>query len=442
MLKNKNSQSTQSGFAHLLLVVIVVVIVGVIGFAGYKVTHKNRNTEAGANYTPNNQHSGGGTNLGDPDSTDPVTKGMALANGECSGKGTTALTHAPMDPKDLEAIHPYGLMVGGHVTPVDHQYYWGKGENNSAKDAYPVYADAAGTIVNVGEENSTKWSVIISHNSCTFFSWYNLMTSLDKSIQAQLPAKWGQNSQVAKIPVKAGQLLGYVGGQSLDFAVWNTEKNLPNLLFRTAYNNREPWKVNTVPPLDYFSKEVKAQIIPKYTRAADPIDGRPDYDQSGKAVGTWFLKGSNGYAGGTDAGKASTNYFGGHLALAYYYVDPGALVFSTGDYQGQPTQFAVVGNSPDWKDVSQSSGVIKYQLATPNPVNAAGSTWMGEFDQHVKLKASSPQATLLIQLTGKDEMKVEVFPGKTPDQVNGFDGNAKTYNRGQDAQMLKSNTAT
>jgi len=340
---------------------------------------------------------------------------------------------------DINNIQPMGLMVGGHVTPVDHEYYWGA--INSPVDAYPVYADGDGTLAVVEYANDgTKvaWWATIAH-TCTFLSNYNLMTSLAPDIKAHVKMGSGNNwGDGPNIPVKAGQLIGYVGHQSLDYQVWDTTKTLKGFLYPTAYNNAEAWKINTVAPLDYFTDAVKAQILPKYMGSANPRDGKIDYDVDGEAVGTWFLQGTNGYAGGTAPG--TPNYWAGHLSLAYYYLDPSAEVFSIGNYQGQPTQFAVK-NGVDWTKITPSSGVVKVELGSQSPVTANGQIWTGSFASSVKLTAGSTQATALLQMTDKQDMKVEVFPGKTPAQVSGFDANAKLYNRGQDAKLVVSNTA-
>ncbi len=429
----------QKGFAHHA-VLLVVIVVAAVGLVGWRVVSKNRSGDR----TSNSGSSGnkkGGVDLGNLSSTDPVTKGKSLANGQCTGEGSTSLTHAPMDAKDLEVIEPYGLMVGGHVTPVDHQYYWGLGENSSPADKYPVYATADGVITGVELDSSSglpKWFVILSH-SCTFFSWYNLMTSLAPDIKSQLPAGWGPNSNGGvKISVKSGQVIGYVGGQSLDFAVWDTTKNLTKLLYPVAYNVSESWKVNTALPLDYFSEAVRSQVLPKYIRTAEPRDGELAYDVSGQAVGTWFMDGTNGYAGNGQPGMSG--YWKGHLSLAYDFIDTSAMEVSVGDYQGQPTQFAVKGGT-DWKKITPDSGVVKVELAQLNRVTGSGSTWTGSYAAGIKVQPGPTQATALLQMTGKDALKFEVFPGKTPAQVSGFDSNAKTYNRGQDAHIIPSTTA-
>ncbi len=285
-------KNNQRGFTHPLVLVIVIVAIAAVGFAGYRVinSHKQNSSTQGTS-NQNSTFSANG-NLGDPNSLNPTTKGESLSNGQCSGTGSKPLTHAPMNASDISDIQPMGLMVGSHVTPVDHEYYWGK--NQSAPiNTYPVYADGDGTIVAVEATpngNYDNWWVTIAH-SCTFLSNYNLMTSITPSIKAALPKSWGPNSNGGvHIPVKAGELIGYVGDQSLDFQVWNTQVTLKGFLNPRAYNNREPWKVNTVAPLDYFTSAVKAQITPLYVRTVAPPDGKIDYDINGEAVGNWFLR--------------------------------------------------------------------------------------------------------------------------------------------------------
>jgi hypothetical protein len=433
--KNKKSQL---GFAHPLLLIFFVAVLGVVGYAGWRVVNNNKSPDSAV-------QKGGSAdgNLGNANSLDPVTKGLSLSNGQCTGVGSKPLTHAPMNASDVSVIDPMGLMIGGHVTPVDHEYYYGV--NQSAPiNTYPVYADADGTIAAVEYSSSNgpnpAWWVTIAH-SCTFLSNYNLMTSIAPAVKAALPKGWGPNSNGGvHIPVKSGQLIGYVGNQSLDFQVWNTDVTLKGFLNPTAYNNGDAWKVNTVAPLDYFTAAVKSQILPLYNRTAAPRDGKIDYDVNGEAVGNWFLQGTNGYAGG-NTNNGSGAYYAGHLALAYDSLDPAALTFSIGNWQGQPNQFSVTGNI-DWTKITPTSGVVKVELATRVWLSASGQPWNGQLSPGVKLTAGPVQGTALLQMTGKQTMKVEVFPGKTPDQVSGFDSSAQTYNRGQDAHMITSNTAT
>src|SRR6266511_2905694 len=59
------------------------------------------------------------------------------SHGTCHGKGPGRLRASPMNPGDIALIQPMGLMVGGHVTPIDHQYYLPT-NFRSPPDTYPV----------------------------------------------------------------------------------------------------------------------------------------------------------------------------------------------------------------------------------------------------------------------------------------------------------------
>ncbi len=373
-------------------------------------------------------------------SLNPVTKGQALANGICSGSGVRPLTHAPMDPSDIGVIQPLGDMVFNHVIPVDHEYYYATNPNASI-NTYPVYATASGTIDAVGADfhngpsTLPAWSVTLSH-SCTFFSQYNLLTSLSSTVQAALPKGWSStNSGGVRIPVSAGEIIGYDGGQSLDFSVVNTAVTNPGYLSPVAYDNFDPQYVNTVAPFGYFDANVQSQIGPKYVRSATPIDGQIGYDVKGEAVGNWFVAGSANVNKGVVNPNASQE---GFLSLSYNYVDPTALMVSIDEYQGQPTQF-IVTNSVDWTKITPSSGVAVVALAP----SSFEPEWTGTtLVAGLKLVAAgSDVATALIQMTGPEDLKFQIFPGMTPEQVTGFSASAVLYDRGQHAVELKSSSS-
>ncbi len=104
-------------------------------------------------------------------------------------------------------------------------------------------------------------------------------------------------------------------------------------------------------------------------------------------------------------------------------------------------QFATVGNV-DWTKITPSSGLAKIQLAQMILTTPSGQIWTGQLAHNITMSPGANQATALLQMTGDQTMKVELFPSKTPDRVTGFDSGAKIYNRGQDAKMVMSTTAT
>jgi hypothetical protein len=440
----KKQRLNQRGIGHILLLIGFLIVLGLIGFS-FNMVRKAHDKDTGSEASDSLSNPGG-QNMGDPDSLDPIQKGLASTGGKCTGKGSVKMSYAPMAVKDIGTIAPMGEYGGSHVTPIDHEYYYGINQT-AGRDAYPVYATMDGDITSLGSVSTptggTNWNFTLAH-SCTFMIYYNLMTSVAPAIMNNVPSNWREMGGAVKVHVKAGQLIGNVGGQSLDFELADTTFTNPKLLYHTAYNNTEPFKINVVHPLDFFTDSVKQQILPKYLRVAEPRDGNYAYDIDGTATGSWFKVGTNGYAGGDTPTGGTANTTVGHLALAYDGFDPSALVVSTGNYQnGVPKVLVVNDKKIDWTKITPSSGLAKVQLAEGSLQKPDGSIWNGGYvSGGIMYVPTANQATALIQLTSKQEMKFELFIGKSPSQVTGFDGEAVMYNRGQDAHMVKSTTAS
>jgi hypothetical protein len=438
-------QSTGKSYKKPLLIGVALLVLIGVGLGMWHMVKKHHDDEvarkAVAGYgSPLGQQPG---DLGSVVSTDPVQRGKALSNGQCSGTGSKKLGSAPMRPSDVSIVVPYGLLAGGHVTPVDHQYYWGKVQMGEP-DTYDVLAPADGHIVGIQFRDhhgqgkvKGDYRVVISY-SCTFLSYFDLATSLAPSVAAQLPKGWetGNQSVHINMPVKQGQVIAKMGAQSLDYAVWDTTKTDKNLLVPDAYNVAEPWKINTVNPLNYYTEAVKQQILPLYGRTVEPRDGVIGQDIDGKLVGNWFQEGSYGYAGYPQF-MGQFDYFKGHLAMVHNLYDPSAYMFSIGSYasSGDAQQFIIKNPmvAPDKADAT--SGIVKYDLSVLTYTDQNGASWNGQGPaKAVTAHASNTMGTALVQMQSPRKVKVEVFPGKMPEQVTGFTSAAKIYTRGEDAK--------
>ena len=453
----QGNQKKRNSVPYILLALFLLIAVsgGAFAIKGHSSKNKGVNPDEGkqqgAQRDSNPDHQqGASVKAINSNTTDPEEKGRALSGNMCAGTGSKTLTSAPLAASDIGVIIPMGNMIGGHVTPIDHEYYFQK-DPSAKRDTYAVMAPADGNIVNIQHRGqfignasdapagaTDEYRLVISY-SCTFFSYYDLVTSLDPSVSSLLPSDFATTGRMgsAPIPVKAGQVIAHVGGQSLDFAVWDTTKPVTGLLNPVAFNNAEAWKIVTVPALNYWSDAVKATILPFYARTAEPRDGKFDYDVNGTAIGDWFLAGSNGYFGSTDA-QSSPKYYAGHLAIAPDSIDTKSFIFSIGSYNGgDATQFAIVGNTPDPATITPQTGIVKYTLAGFDHILANGQKWTGSTPASgITVKAGQSKAVVLVQLTDAQTMKVEVFPGMTTDKVTGFDAGAQTFNRGQDAKMV------
>ncbi|HET8670370.1 MAG TPA: hypothetical protein VFM05_06990 [Candidatus Saccharimonadales bacterium] len=380
----------QSGFAHLGLLLAIVFVVSAVVATGFLVFTKNK--------TVDNRQPYGETSW---------TKG-------CTSNDRVPMTHLPMNMKDVASFTPYGLTAGAHVTPIDHLYFY---PQPGPRDKYPVYAMADGFIteitvrginVDTGAQRPPEYRYMIQH-SCQTISYYDLITKLDDSIIRQYPDA-ATKGMSGRFPIKAGQIVGWIGSQSLDTAIYNMDLILPGFITPKMYE-AEPWKVHTDDFLSYFSKEHQAEINKLNKRKAQPLSGKIDYDQPGKLIGNWFKEGTNGYAGanGYGAGDGTgRGYWSGHLAIYYHHIQSDKIIVSLGEFKdGDPMAFAVAGNAPDPATITKNSGVVTYELiqAPRNDEVSLDTTVRG---------------VALFQVLDGEKLKVEIFPDKKGSEVTGF----------------------
>jgi hypothetical protein len=230
------------------------------------------------------------------------------------------------------------------------------------------------------------------------------------------------------IPIKAGQEIGRIGGQTLDWAVYNTEITLPGLLIPQHYD-REPWKIHTdYKSLDYFVEPYKTEFYALLARSVEPRIGKIDYDLDGKLPGNWFLEDTNWYAGK----ESVTQYWGGHLAIVPDYIDPSMWHFSIGNWLGQPRQFGIVpGRDPN--RLEPKGGAITFDLQATEYFDAdTGQKWESNQGpvKNPKLRLiGSILGSVRLELIEKRKLKVDIFPGKKASEVTGFTSDAKIYER-------------
>lgn len=376
-----------------------------------------------------------GKNAGTTRADGTLDLNQLWSRGQAAGKGPVRFTHSPMPLEAIERITPMGLMVGGHVCPIDHGYFYPKAQQAGAPHV-DVLAPADGHVVLIGHRTqltgSTErqrdyddYSLHLEH-SATVYTFFDLLTQLDPALLQQLDratrdrfaAKRMGPPVHVRIPVRAGQVVGKVGGRSLDFAVINTEVTLKGFLTPRLYGHYA-WRIHVVDPFDYFEEPLRSQLLKLNPRTAKPRFGKIDYDLDGRLVGNWFRVGSGGYPGDRHDPRG---YWMGHLAFAYHHVDPTVVLVSVGDFAGRPRQFAVRANGPDPAKVSAADGVVTYELIH-SPLNSQGAR------QELPPQMRGVQGVLLAQVLEGGKLKVEVFPGKSPNEVKGFTTSAATYER-------------
>ncbi|MSQ40742.1 MAG: hypothetical protein EXR55_03600 [Dehalococcoidia bacterium] len=193
--------------------------------------------------------------------------------------------------EDVTYLLPYGLLAGAHVTPINHMYFEPR-DRSLGRDVYEVRAVQDGVIysmqprdinVDTGQARQREWRMDIAH-SCTFTSYFDLLTSIAPVLEAEWNKTQGRRTGPWQgIPIKAGQVVGRIGAQTLDFGVYDYEITLPGFIVPSHYT--EPWKVHTVDPFPYFPADIRDALRAKMFRQAEPRAGKIDYDVDGRLVG-------------------------------------------------------------------------------------------------------------------------------------------------------------
>ncbi|MEK7556596.1 MAG: hypothetical protein AAB538_01330 [Patescibacteria group bacterium] len=359
------------------------------------------------------------------------------SGGKCQGKGLVMFGTSVFELKKLATILPMGGMIYDHVTPIDHGYMFGVGTPNIPPDTFGIYAPANGYVVEMarmlrGGKETFVDHILTIEFSCTHYLHLSNMSSFAPRLIQEAGVVVPNSTRPVRIPVLEGELIARTGPYGIDVYVWDKDVKLTGYIVPEHYN-AESWKLHSADFFNYVKEPLKSQLLAKNLRQASPRFGKIDYDIDGKLIGNWFKVGTYGYAGRPPSEPGGGDYWRGHLAFAPDYLDPTGFVVSIGNWQGQPKQFAVKGNTPHPKNISVSSGVVKYELVQPDHVVAStGEFW--DRRTYVKGLRFTPNerafgGVLLVQLVAPRQLKIEMFPGKAANQVSGFSQAAIMYER-------------
>jgi len=355
----------------------------------------------------------------------------------CTGSGPVKFANSPVRVEDINYISPYGDVVGGHITPIDHMYFEVK-DRSLGRDAYEVRAIQDALIYDIGtrdvrtetnEEQERDWRLDMAH-TCTFDSYFDLLTSVTPEIEKE----WARTLRDGEaewngILVEAGQLIGYVGGQSLDFGVYDYEFQLPGLINPDAYGEREPWKIHTVDPFQYFPSEITNSLLARMIRAVEPRAGKIDYDVKGTLSGNWFEQGTDWYNG-----INQRKYWDGHLSIAPHQIDPTLWRIGIGFLDVNDNNFVILGEQDPF-EIDAKSDPVTYELKRYMvyiPANPDKRWWVEPFVEGTVFGVNIfPEivGSVMVDLGEDGLLKLEVFPDKTPDEVTGFTNKARLYQR-------------
>lgn len=385
----------------------------------------------------------------------PVLWGPPDNQNKCQKNEFVKYSALPIALEDIKHVQPIGELREGHIIPGDH----GGIDYKTSPTSIPVkvFMPTDGFLVTVekhpydpplGYPKTLQHYHIYLEHSCTFFTGFVHLTEFASEILAasgELKAlnaeKSGQPKNIAlRVPIKAGQQLGttwsfgVLGMVTVDLTVTNYGYLKPESYSSDRYRG-ENWRIHSVAGLDYFEEPLKSKILAKNPRTVEPRGGKIDFDIEGRLVGNWFLEGTNGLPGNSQAkprqcGNWPCPYWEGHLALVYDYIDPIQLRVSVG-YQtglGAKTPYGVKGNAPDFKNIGVENGLVKYELVALRDISHKKG-----YDTENPLVTvndeTSMLGTMLTQVVDKDTIKVEIFPGRSKDQVSNFSTSARIYHR-------------
>ena len=365
----------------------------------------------------------------------PVQVGKRLTGGNCEGAGAEDLTHLPMRAADIGLVVPYGSTTGAHVTPIDHQYFY-PSDFELGEGSYPAYAMSDGHVylIDYSEPSQVEdtgidygdYGVYITQ-TCTQFYYETILMELSPRLQAAFEANREGDHAAMYLPVTAGERIGTVGGNSIDFAVFDTTRQLEHFTSPELYL-AEPEKLYIADPFQYYTDDVREAILPRYPRTAAPLGGRIDYDVEGRLRGNWFLEGTNGYAGAPDGEQQSYDYWRSHLAIYPDHFDPSATIVSTGDFAGGSAQLATAEDSPDPASVGVGDGPIAYPLFVFEHEPATDEASPGEATPLVVTRYRA-RGCALFEMPAPQRLRAEFFPGTACADVPGFTDDARVYER-------------
>jgi len=217
----------------------------------------------------------------------------------CASSSLPVFTHAFTDLEKIKALNPIGGIGGGSPG----RSYIGVKDGMEA----PLYAPMNATlhtIVYADRGAGYGEYGLIFEAGCGVEFMFDHMDSLSDTLLPYAPktaatSSQVQNNQRLRIPVKAGQLLGYSDGTDLahtfDFFVMNYGK-------KNKFLNPARWEweqaLYATCPYDYFTPTLRAQY---YNKLGKPTDtgivkastcGNPSHDVAGSIAGGWFKSGS------------------------------------------------------------------------------------------------------------------------------------------------------
>lgn len=357
----------------------------------------------------------------------------------CPASGRITLTTMLVPVDQMAPSLPQGAMIGGHVTPIDHAYINLKSmdkpqASRTEADYIPVYAPAAGEIIEISTLGAPWTNCVVIAHGCETYSVIMVLNRLSGVLAGYQNELMTTGRVSTKIAVNAGDKIGEQRDNPLDYSLHDGAAWLSGYVQPFSYIEGEAWKPYTVDPLPYFTPALAGALDAVMRRTDAPKWGKIDLDIAGTASGNWFLAGTVGYsgiseatfraatgniAGGTVEGKNDVSW--SHLTIAPHWLMPAKWVFSTGwwaDEKGDAKQWnmELSGGKPLPSALTPATGKVIYRLRQLSDTGDDTNTFIA--------------GVVVLQVNADETLSVEIFPGvQDLTTVTGFTAAKRTYRR-------------
>jgi hypothetical protein len=302
-------------------------------------------------------------------------------------------------------------------------------EVDAAATTIPVIAPAAGQILHirthVGTRTDPEYAVQLKVSTTIHLLWGHV-GRLSEKLAAQA-GPLGATRDV-RIPVEAGEILGYVGFTALDLAVNDSSRAAP-ILHPEFYGPN----AYAVPLEDYYQGPLRTQLLDLTLREVPPRTGHMGFDVAGTLSGLWYAEGSD--PRGPEFRSDIAVHFGYHHLQAHRSEFFDGLSWEDRDIRPDGRWAAWIKGNPRLEQITPADGLQKWELF-PSRYGIAGSwpddIWLEDVSD---IDDRSPTRTiLLVEMLDEDTIRLERFeapPGGTidPATVTGFTAAARTYHR-------------
>lgn len=302
-------------------------------------------------------------------------------------------------------------------------------ETDVVQPTTPVIAPAAGQVLQIRtheSHNSPQEYAIGLKVSTTIDLLWGHVGRLSPKLAAQA-GPLGTTRDV-RIPVEAGEVIGYVARTALDLAV--NDRSRPAPVLHPEFYGPNPY---AVPLEDYYEEPLRSQILNLTLREAPPRTGRMGFDVAGTLSGLWYLEGSDP----RDFRPEVAVHFGYHHLQAHRseFFDGQAWVDRTATADGISLwDFWIKGN-PRMELITPASGRVKFEMY-PSRFGIAGD-WPDDIwleDTSTRDETSTTLSVLLVEMVDGDTVRLERFDatdasGIDPADVTDFTSAARTYHR-------------